>query len=109
MAEAEPVRLTGFLLQEDKKKDGGAAAAAGGVSLQLQSFDELNQKIASLEQEKNKEGEYRNYMQLERVRWPMILPLCAILWSKLATALAQSASMPAGQNQRLLGDHQEGP
>ncbi|KAK9837699.1 hypothetical protein WJX74_003346 [Apatococcus lobatus] len=52
--------------KEDKKKDGGAAAAAGGVALQLQSFDELNQKIASLEQEKNKEGEYRNYMQLER-------------------------------------------
>lgn len=31
------------------------------------SVDELNQKIATLEKEKNKEEEYRNYMQLERV------------------------------------------
>lgn len=50
------------------------------MSLQLQSFDELNQKIASLEQEKNKEGEYRNYMQLERVSLPIIMLSCAIIW-----------------------------
>jgi len=32
------------------------------------SVEELNQKIHTLEKEKNKEEEYRNYMQLERVR-----------------------------------------
>ena len=32
------------------------------------SIEELNQKISTLEKEKNKEEEYRNYMQLERVR-----------------------------------------
>lgn len=31
------------------------------------SVEELNQKIGTLEKEKNKEEEYRNYMQLERV------------------------------------------
>ncbi len=30
-------------------------------------MEELNQKISTLEKEKNKEEEYRNYMQLERV------------------------------------------
>lgn len=30
-------------------------------------MEELNQKIGTLEKEKNKEEEYRNYMQLERV------------------------------------------
>lgn len=30
------------------------------------SVEELNQKITTLEKEKNKEEEYRNYMQLER-------------------------------------------
>ena len=44
------------------KKDVPAAAAMDVVSV-----DELNQKIATLEKEKNKEEEYRNYMQLERV------------------------------------------
>jgi hypothetical protein len=29
--------------------------------------EELNQKLMTLEREKNKEEEYRNYMQLERV------------------------------------------
>lgn len=33
------------------------------------SLEELNQKISTLEKEKNKEEEYRNYMQLERVSW----------------------------------------
>jgi hypothetical protein len=32
------------------------------------SIEELSQKISTLELEKNKEEEYRNYMQLERVR-----------------------------------------
>jgi len=32
------------------------------------SVEELHQKIQTLEKEKNKEEEYRNYMQLERVR-----------------------------------------
>lgn len=54
-------------LQEKKdkkdKKDAPAAAA-----LDVVSVDELTQKIATLEREKNKEEEYRNYMQLERVR-----------------------------------------
>jgi hypothetical protein len=31
------------------------------------STEELHQKIQTLEREKNKEEEYRNYMQLERV------------------------------------------
>jgi hypothetical protein len=31
------------------------------------SIEELHQKIQTLEREKNKEEEYRNYMQLERV------------------------------------------
>lgn len=30
------------------------------------SVEELNQKLGTLEKEKNKEEEYRNYMQLER-------------------------------------------
>jgi hypothetical protein len=34
------------------------------------SIEELNQKVSILEREKNKEEEYRNYMQLERARWP---------------------------------------
>ena len=35
------------------------------------SVEELNQKLGTLEKEKNKEEEYRNYMQLERVSfWP---------------------------------------
>ena len=37
------------------------------------SIDELNQKIATLEKEKSKEEEYRNYMQLERVNPPAAL------------------------------------
>ncbi len=51
---------------QDKKKDG--APPAGDV--EGASIEELNQKIGTLEKEKNKEEEYRNYMQLERVsRW----------------------------------------
>lgn len=43
---------------KDKKEKGGDVE---GVSV-----EELNQKITTLEKEKNKEEEYRNYMQLER-------------------------------------------
>ena len=47
---------------QDKKKDGVPSGDVEGASV-----EELNQKIATLEKEKNKEEEYRNYMQLERV------------------------------------------
>lgn len=52
-----------FLLQEERKKD----AVNKGPEMASVSLDELNQKISTLEKEKNKEEEYRNYMQLERV------------------------------------------
>ncbi len=66
---------------KEKKKD---AVPAGDV--EAASIEELNQKITTLEKEKNKEEEYRNYMQLERVSAAGIagpvqclqwLPLCA--------------------------------
>eukprot|EP00891_Asterochloris_glomerata_P006792 jgi/Astpho2/6792/fgenesh1_pm.00103_%23_10_t len=44
-----------------KKKEAAAVPDIDGISI-----DELNQKIATLEKEKAKEEEYRNYMQLER-------------------------------------------
>lgn len=44
-------------------KGGDAPAAV----LEAASLEELHQKIITLEKEKNKEEEYRNYMQLERV------------------------------------------
>jgi hypothetical protein len=47
-----------------QKKIGGDAPAA---DLEAASLEELNQKITTLEHEKNKEEDYRNYMQLERV------------------------------------------
>lgn len=50
-------------LFEQEKKDGVPTGDIEGASL-----EELNQKISTLEKEKNKEEEYRNYMQLERVR-----------------------------------------
>lgn len=41
------------------------------------SIEELHQKIQTLEKENNKEEEYRNYMQLERVReLPAMLTSC---------------------------------
>lgn len=46
---------------KEKKKD---VAPVGDV--EAASIEELNQKIGTLEKEKNKEEEYRNYMQLER-------------------------------------------
>eukprot|EP00798_Chlamydomonas_sp_ICE-L_P007219 gene7219-326_t len=47
--------------KKDKKKDGVPSGDVEGASV-----EELNQKIGTLEKEKNKEEEYRNYMQLER-------------------------------------------
>jgi len=55
-----------LLLQEGKDKKGKNDAPAA-AAMDVVSVDELNQKIATLEKEKNKEEEYRNYMQLERV------------------------------------------
>lgn len=55
---------SGCTFQEKKKKDVAPAAEAGLAM----SVDELKQKIETLEQEKAKEEELRNYMQLERVR-----------------------------------------
>lgn len=49
--------------QKEKGGDGGA-----GGDVEAASTEELNSKITTLEKEKNKEEEYRNYMQLERVR-----------------------------------------
>lgn len=53
-------------MQEAKDKKGKKDAPAA-AAMDVVSVDELNQKIATLEKEKNKEEEYRNYMQLERV------------------------------------------
>lgn len=47
--------------KKDKKKEGVPSGDVEGASI-----EELNQKIGTLEKEKNKEEEYRNYMQLER-------------------------------------------
>ncbi|GLC38346.1 Dynein regulatory complex subunit 4 [Pleodorina starrii] len=47
--------------KKDAKKDAVQTGDIEGASV-----EELNQKIATLEKEKNKEEEYRNYMQLER-------------------------------------------
>ncbi|KXZ48295.1 hypothetical protein GPECTOR_29g70 [Gonium pectorale] len=47
--------------KKDTKKDAVQAGDIEGASV-----EELNQKIGTLEKEKNKEEEYRNYMQLER-------------------------------------------
>ena len=54
------------VVQEGKEKKGKKDAPAA-AAMDVVSVDELNQKIATLEKEKNKEEEYRNYMQLERV------------------------------------------
>eukprot|EP00198_Chlamydomonas_reinhardtii_P007958 XP_001697295.1 component of dynein regulatory complex [Chlamydomonas reinhardtii] len=47
--------------KKESKKDAVATGDIEGASV-----EELNQKIGTLEKEKNKEEEYRNYMQLER-------------------------------------------
>ena len=55
-----------YVVQEGKEKKGKKDAPVA-AAMDVISVDELNQKIATLEKEKNKEEEYRNYMQLERV------------------------------------------
>ena len=62
--------------------------------MEAASIEELNQKISTLEKEKNKEEEYRNYMQLERVHGTPCIPL----FTKTAFL---------GQNQCFLGNHKE--
>jgi hypothetical protein len=54
---------TMLVVQEKKKKDVPKVAEAGLIM----SVDELKQKLEILEEEKKKEEELRNYMQLERV------------------------------------------
>lgn len=54
---------------KDKKKDAKKDTTAAG-DVEAASIEELHQKIQTLEKEKNKEEEYRNYMQLERVSCP---------------------------------------
>ncbi|PNH10507.1 Growth arrest-specific protein 8 [Tetrabaena socialis] len=48
-------------VKKESKKDALQTGDIEGASV-----EELNQKIGTLEKEKNKEEEYRNYMQLER-------------------------------------------
>jgi hypothetical protein len=105
-----------------KKKDGVASAAAAGAGsgdVEAASIEELHQRIQTLEREKNKEEEYRNYMQLERVR-QVVVARCAhalLIGGMLMDThpctnggpLRRRAPLLAGQDQRLLGDHEEGP
>ncbi|GIL67830.1 hypothetical protein Vafri_21099 [Volvox africanus] len=49
-----------------KKKSAKKKDAVQTGDIEGASVEELNQKIGTLEKEKNKEEEYRNYMQLER-------------------------------------------
>jgi hypothetical protein len=64
-------------VSQESKKDAVQTGDIEGASV-----EELNQKIGTLEKEKNKEEEYRNYMQLERVSegWPRALPHAQRLW-----------------------------
>lgn len=69
---------------QEKKKEGVPTGDVEGASV-----EELNQKITTLEKEKNKEEEYRNYMQLERVRVAagcMLLPCKPLLLASLSMA-----------------------
>ncbi len=59
---------------KDKKKDAKKDTTAAG-DVEAASIEELHQKIQTMEKEKNKEEEYRNYMQLERVSRPASLSL----------------------------------
>jgi len=54
--------------KKDKKSAGKDGALPPAADVEGASIEELNQKVVTLEREKNKEEEYRNYMQLERVR-----------------------------------------
>mmetsp|Transcript_56951 Transcript_56951/g.180191 ORF Transcript_56951/g.180191 Transcript_56951/m.180191 type:complete len:473 (+) Transcript_56951:101-1519(+) len=51
---------------KDKKKGKTPPGSAPSGDVEAASTEELNSKITTLEKEKNKEEEYRNYMQLER-------------------------------------------
>eukprot|EP00898_Chlorokybus_atmophyticus_P003779 jgi/Chlat1/4401/Chrsp29S04617 len=56
---------------KDKDKDGAGAGAAGGgdgEAAGLPSREEMAEKLAELEKDKQKEEEWRSYMQLERDR-----------------------------------------
>jgi hypothetical protein len=64
------------------QKKGGDAAPA---DLEAASLEELHQKILTLEKEKNKEEEHRNYMQLERVRTEPVRPRCKGEWKPAAS------------------------
>lgn len=78
------LRLIIVLLQ----KKGGDAPPA---DLEAASLEELHQKILTLEKEKNKEEEYRNYMQLERV-----LGLLRSLTVQCALSSLHPMARPAG-------------
>ena len=54
--------------KKERKASGKDAAPGSSGDVEGASIEELNQKVVTLEREKNKEEEYRNYMQLERVR-----------------------------------------
>lgn len=94
---------------QEKKKDGAPAGDVEGASA-----EELNQKITTLEKEKNKEEEYRNYMQLERVSETACKRRAArsgsfvMAVTRLPTLATRLHGVPTGQNQCFLGDYQEG-
>jgi hypothetical protein len=100
-----PVQAVGKDKKKDAKKD---TTAAGDV--EAASIEELHQKIQTLEKEKNKEEEYRNYMQLERVSCPHAMPApdTAVRpfnqhmnMSMCAIGLAcRTKSMPSGRSPR---------
>ena len=92
-----------YVVQEGKekkgKKDPPAAAAMDVVSV-----DELNQKIATLEKEKNKEEEYRNYMQLERVSCiPEDFHLTRVFVFFLYTACSPLSHLHFGHQDNIAG------
>ena len=110
-AHAQPAGPCSDVRAQEKKKDAPTGDVEGA------SIEELNQKITTLEKEKNKEEEYRNYMQLERVStgspWPwsrgQLMQQCRHAMAPAAAAhcCAPRPAWPTGQNQCLLGDHQE--
>jgi hypothetical protein len=61
-AQLEPAPQSSFVSPQKK-----GSTDAPPQDLEAASLEELNQKLVTLEREKNKEEEYRNYMQLERV------------------------------------------
>lgn len=68
--------------------------------LEAASLEELNQKILSLEREKNKEEEHRNYMQLERVG--AHTPPCLLLSPSVATCSTSGVQRGAAAGPALL-------